>query len=385
MTLTNVSLSSTTRFLGPVSPKSRNFFGRWRNSLRIFKTKVFRVKKLCSYFHFYPLYNMWKDQLHTISGSELYEWLFGLVKFSGLLRNARLESEVMIFESQLIFCVGAKGAQNALWEFIEWMPRLLYRNIVPRTATNKKTLMYMVEAWFSLSPFSPPFPSSPSSSSSANSITGSNVMVRLNLGPRNKSIWLLPFPDSFGNPAACDTKVPLSVSHCKGNSTNLVSYFNSLPKYLNYEICASWQESHFNYIARIRLYSRIFTRANVLLLLLIGWECGPRFFSRSCTVNKTKEMNFTWLATPTSSLPKRKILGHLFLPRCLKQRSRCFLSPSLLFLSFSVSCLPASPFLFRTLIPISRNSPLMFSLHIERFVLPSQKVKFSTWNKSETL
>ena len=167
--------------------------------------------------------------------------------------------------------------------------------------------------------------------------------------------------------------------------SGVVSYFNSLPKYLNYEICASWKESHFNYIAQIRIYSRIFARANVLILLLIGWECGPRFFSRSCTVNKTKEMNFTWLATPTSSLPKRKILGHLFLPRCLKQRSRCFLSPSLLFLSFSVSCLPASPFLFRTLIPISKNSPLVFSLHIERFVLPSQKVKLSTWNKSETL
>ena len=75
---------------------------------------VLRVKKLCSYFHFYPLYNMWKDQLHTISGSEFYEWLFGLVKFSGLLRNARLEREATILKSQLIFCVGAKGAQNAL-------------------------------------------------------------------------------------------------------------------------------------------------------------------------------------------------------------------------------------------------------------------------------
>ena len=175
--------------------------------------------KLCSYFHFYSLYKTWKDQLHRIRGSEFYEWLFGLLKFSGLLRNARLDREATILESQLIFCVGAKGAQNALGQFIERMARQLYRNKVPRTATNKKTFMYMVEAWFSLSPFSPPFSSPPPSSSSANSITGSNVMVRLNLGPRNKSIWLLPFPDSFGNPAACDMKVPLSVSHCKGNST----------------------------------------------------------------------------------------------------------------------------------------------------------------------
>ena len=161
---------------------------------------------------------MWKDQLHTISRS-FYEWLFGLVKFSGLLRNARLEREATILKSQLIFCVDAKGAQNALWEFIEWMPRLLYRNKVPRTATNKKTFMYTVEAWFSLSPFPPPFPSPPSSSSSssANSITGSNVMVRLNLGPRNKSVWWFACSTSVGYPSTCDLKVP-SVSHCKGNT-----------------------------------------------------------------------------------------------------------------------------------------------------------------------
>ena len=43
---------------------------RWHNSLGIFKTKVFRVTKLCSYFNFDSLYNMWKDQLYRISGSE---------------------------------------------------------------------------------------------------------------------------------------------------------------------------------------------------------------------------------------------------------------------------------------------------------------------------
>ena len=68
--------------------KVPNLFG-WHNSLCIFKTKVFRVSKLCSYFNVYSLYNPWKDQLYRISGSEFYEWLFGLVKFSGLLRNAR--------------------------------------------------------------------------------------------------------------------------------------------------------------------------------------------------------------------------------------------------------------------------------------------------------
>ena len=49
----------------------------WHNSLCIFKTKVFHVTKLCSYFNFYCLYNIWKDQLYRTSGSEFYELLFG--------------------------------------------------------------------------------------------------------------------------------------------------------------------------------------------------------------------------------------------------------------------------------------------------------------------
>ena len=47
------------------------------NSLCVFKTKVSRDTKLCSYFCFYSLYNRWKDQLYRISKSEFYEWLFG--------------------------------------------------------------------------------------------------------------------------------------------------------------------------------------------------------------------------------------------------------------------------------------------------------------------
>ena len=68
--------------------KVPKFFG-WHNSLCIFKTKVFGVTKLCSYFNLHSLYKIWKDQLHRISASEFYEWLFVPVKFSGLLRNAR--------------------------------------------------------------------------------------------------------------------------------------------------------------------------------------------------------------------------------------------------------------------------------------------------------
>ena len=53
--------------------KVRKLFG-WHNSLCIFKTKVLRVAKLCSYFSVYSLYSIWKDQLYRISGSVFYEW-----------------------------------------------------------------------------------------------------------------------------------------------------------------------------------------------------------------------------------------------------------------------------------------------------------------------
>ena len=78
-----------TRPRGPFleSPETfRAHFG-WYNSLCIFKTKASRGTKLCGYFYFYSLYNIWKDQLYRISGSEFYEWLFGPEKFSGLTRN----------------------------------------------------------------------------------------------------------------------------------------------------------------------------------------------------------------------------------------------------------------------------------------------------------
>ena len=65
---------------------------RFLNSLCIFKTMVFRVTQLGSYFNFYSLYNIWKDQLYRISRLKFYEWLFGPVKFLGLLGNARLAS-----------------------------------------------------------------------------------------------------------------------------------------------------------------------------------------------------------------------------------------------------------------------------------------------------
>ena len=69
------------------SPETfRAHFG-WHNSLCIFKAKASRDTNLCSYFNFYSLHNIWKDQLYGIRGSQLYEWLFGPKKFSGLSRN----------------------------------------------------------------------------------------------------------------------------------------------------------------------------------------------------------------------------------------------------------------------------------------------------------
>mgnify|MGYP006973420876 CR=1 FL=1 len=78
---------SLTRGLFLESPETfRAHFG-WHNSLRIFKTKASGGTKLCSYFRFYSLYNIWKDQLYRIIRWEFYEWLFGPGKFSGLSRN----------------------------------------------------------------------------------------------------------------------------------------------------------------------------------------------------------------------------------------------------------------------------------------------------------
>ena len=72
------------------SPETfREHFGS-HNSLCIFKTKASRGTKFSSYFRFYSFYNILKDQLDRISGSEFYEWLFGPEKFSGLSRNGPL-------------------------------------------------------------------------------------------------------------------------------------------------------------------------------------------------------------------------------------------------------------------------------------------------------
>jgi len=57
------------------------------NSLCIFNLKASWDTKLFSYFNFYSLYNIRKDQLYRISGSEFHDWLLGTEKLSGLSRN----------------------------------------------------------------------------------------------------------------------------------------------------------------------------------------------------------------------------------------------------------------------------------------------------------
>ena len=66
--------------------KVPTLFG-WHNSLCIFKAKASRGTKLCIYFNFYSLYNIWKDQLYRISRSQFEEWHLGPGWFSGLWRN----------------------------------------------------------------------------------------------------------------------------------------------------------------------------------------------------------------------------------------------------------------------------------------------------------
>jgi len=72
------------------SPETfRALFG-WHNSLCILKTKASRGTELCIYYKIYSFYNVWKDQLYRISGSDFYKWLFGPEKFLGLLKNGPL-------------------------------------------------------------------------------------------------------------------------------------------------------------------------------------------------------------------------------------------------------------------------------------------------------
>ena len=118
------------------SPETfRAHFG-WHNSLCIFKTMASRGTKLCSYFNFYSLYNIWKDQLCRISGSEFNEWLFGPEKFSGLSRNGPLIGKL----KKKTMSAKSRWMQNDIKENRSWwlgacnshikpMPRYFYRLI----------------------------------------------------------------------------------------------------------------------------------------------------------------------------------------------------------------------------------------------------------------
>ena len=69
------------------------------NSPCIFKTKASRGPNLGSYFNFYSLNKIGKEQLYRISGFEFYEWLFGPKKFSGLSRNGPQDRKAEHFKA----------------------------------------------------------------------------------------------------------------------------------------------------------------------------------------------------------------------------------------------------------------------------------------------
>ena len=75
-------------------PRTFRVHFRWHNCLCIFKTKAYWGTKLCSYFYFYSLYNIWKDHLYRISRPEFYEWLLGPEKLSRLSRNGLQGSNI---------------------------------------------------------------------------------------------------------------------------------------------------------------------------------------------------------------------------------------------------------------------------------------------------
>ena len=90
----NAWLHSKFSALGPVSRKSRNFSGVFRVtwfSLYLQNEGVSKHETF-SYFCFYFLYNIWKDQLYRISRSYFYEWRFVPENFSRLSRNWPLET-----------------------------------------------------------------------------------------------------------------------------------------------------------------------------------------------------------------------------------------------------------------------------------------------------
>ena len=82
-------------FSGARFSKAPRLFG-WHNSLCIFKTKVFRVTKLWSYFNFYSLYNIWNDQLYRIGGSEFHEFALRARKVFGSFEK-RAPGQIIVY------------------------------------------------------------------------------------------------------------------------------------------------------------------------------------------------------------------------------------------------------------------------------------------------
>ena len=80
------------------SPETLQVFFEWHNSLDIFRIKASQGTKLSSYWNFYSLYNIWKDQLQRTSKSEFYERLFVPGKAFCIFEKRAPEKEVFPFQ-----------------------------------------------------------------------------------------------------------------------------------------------------------------------------------------------------------------------------------------------------------------------------------------------
>ena len=87
--------------------------------------KVSGGTKYCSYINFYSLYNIWKDQLYRMSGSDFSEWFFGPEKFSGLSRNRPLVTIAIMLNAHFQALGNTKQRNKSVWRLNNYSNELL--------------------------------------------------------------------------------------------------------------------------------------------------------------------------------------------------------------------------------------------------------------------